>query len=105
MFMHAQSPSSTRTRAISAAFSELGAVDSATTKLLAMRGRVAFRWSPDREFRYCVAVLIVQKFGGTSVGTIARIKRVAKRCLETQRAGHDVAVVVSAMSGETNRLL
>jgi len=50
-------------------------------------------------------MLIVQKFGGTSVGTIARMKRVAKRCLETQRKGHDVAVVVSAMSGETNRLL
>src|SRR5215470_13544150 len=50
-------------------------------------------------------MLIVQKFGGTSVGTIARMKRVARRCLETQRKGHDVAVVVSAMSGETNRLL
>ncbi len=50
-------------------------------------------------------MLIVQKFGGTSVGTISRIKRVAKRCLQTQRKGHDVAVVVSAMSGETNRLL
>src|SRR5688572_14231997 len=50
-------------------------------------------------------MLIVQKFGGTSVGTIARIRRVAKRCLATQRKGHDVAVVVSAMAGETNRLL
>jgi aspartate kinase len=50
-------------------------------------------------------MLIVQKYGGTSVGTIARIKRVAKRCVDTQRKGHDVAVVVSAMSGETNRLL
>jgi len=50
-------------------------------------------------------MLIVQKYGGTSVGTIARMKRVAKRCLETQRRGHDVAVVVSAMAGETNRLL
>jgi aspartate kinase len=50
-------------------------------------------------------VLIVQKYGGTSVGTVARMKRVAKRCLETQRRGHDVAVVVSAMAGETNRLL
>ncbi|MBI4512285.1 MAG: aspartate kinase [Deltaproteobacteria bacterium] len=50
-------------------------------------------------------MLIVQKYGGTSVGTIARIKRVAKRCLETQRQGHQVAVVVSAMAGETNRLL
>ena len=50
-------------------------------------------------------MLIVQKYGGTSVGTIARMKRVARRCLETQRKGHDVAVVVSAMAGETNRLL
>src|SRR5215471_4149240 len=50
-------------------------------------------------------MLIVQKYGGTSVGTIARMRRVARRCLETQRQGHDVAVVVSAMSGETNRLL
>jgi aspartate kinase len=50
-------------------------------------------------------VLIVQKFGGTSVGTIERMKNVAARCLATQRAGHQVALVVSAMSGETNRLL
>jgi len=51
------------------------------------------------------AMLLVQKYGGTSVGTIERITRVAERCLAAQRAGHDVAVVVSAMSGETNRLL
>jgi aspartate kinase len=50
-------------------------------------------------------VLIVQKYGGTSVGSIERMKSVAARCLATQRAGHKVAVVVSAMSGETNRLL
>jgi aspartate kinase len=50
-------------------------------------------------------MLIVQKYGGTSVGTVTRIKRVARRCVETQRKGHDVAVVVSAMAGETNRLL
>jgi aspartate kinase len=50
-------------------------------------------------------VLIVQKYGGTSVGTIDRMKHVAARCLATQRQGHEVAVVVSAMSGETNRLL
>jgi aspartate kinase len=50
-------------------------------------------------------VLIVQKFGGTSVGSIERMRNVAARCLETQRKGHQVAVVVSAMSGETNRLL
>jgi len=49
--------------------------------------------------------LIVQKFGGTSVGTIARIQNVAARALATQAAGNDVVVIVSAMSGETNRLL
>src|SRR4029078_11637840 len=50
-------------------------------------------------------LLIVQKYGGTSVGTIERIRAVARRCLETQRKGHKVVVIVSAMSGETNRLL
>lgn len=49
--------------------------------------------------------LIVQKYGGTSVGDIERIKNVARRCLDAQKQGHDVVVVVSAMSGETNRLL
>ena len=49
--------------------------------------------------------LIVQKYGGTSVGDIDRMKNVARRCLAAQRAGHDVVVVVSAMSGGTNRLL
>jgi aspartate kinase len=50
-------------------------------------------------------VLIVQKYGGTSVGSLERIRNVARRCLATQRQGHKVAVIVSAMSGETNRLL
>jgi len=50
-------------------------------------------------------VLIVQKYGGTSVGSIERMRNVAARCLATARQGHQVAVVVSAMSGETNRLL
>jgi aspartate kinase len=50
-------------------------------------------------------LLIVQKYGGTSVGNIERIRSVARRCLATQRQGHDVVVIVSAMSGETNRLL
>ncbi|HYV48834.1 MAG TPA: aspartate kinase [Myxococcaceae bacterium] len=49
--------------------------------------------------------LIVQKYGGTSVGDIERIKNVARRCIAAQKQGHDVVVVVSAMSGETNRLL
>lgn len=50
-------------------------------------------------------MLIVQKYGGTSVGSLERIRAVAERCVEAQRAGHRVAVVVSAMAGETNRLL
>ncbi|ACX95221.1 aspartate kinase [Halothiobacillus neapolitanus] len=49
--------------------------------------------------------LIVQKYGGTSVGSVERIGAVADRVIRTCRAGHDVVVVVSAMSGETNRLL
>ncbi len=49
--------------------------------------------------------LVVQKYGGTSVGSLDRIRNVAKRCLASQRAGDDVVVIVSAMSGETNRLL
>ncbi|MBX7148427.1 aspartate kinase [bacterium] len=49
--------------------------------------------------------LIVQKYGGTSVQDADRIKNVAKRAIEAKKAGHDVVVVVSAMAGETNRLL
>lgn len=49
--------------------------------------------------------LIVQKYGGTSVGDPERIKNVARRALATQSAGNEVVVVVSAMSGETNRLI
>ena len=49
--------------------------------------------------------LIVQKYGGTSVGSIERIRAVADRVAAARNAGHDVVVVVSAMSGETNRLL
>ena len=43
-------------------------------------------------------MMIVQKYGGTSVANTERILNVAKRCLETQRAGNQVAVVVSAMA-------
>ena len=49
--------------------------------------------------------LIVQKFGGTSVGTPERILNVARRALETQREGNSVVVVVSAMSGVTDGLV
>lgn len=49
--------------------------------------------------------LIVQKYGGTSVGSSERIKHVARRVARWQREGHQLVVVVSAMSGETNRLL
>jgi aspartate kinase len=49
--------------------------------------------------------LIVQKYGGTSVGSPERIRAVARRVAATRAAGNDVIVVVSAMAGETNRLL
>ncbi len=49
--------------------------------------------------------LIVQKFGGTSVGSIERIRRVAERVISFQQAGHSLVVVLSAMSGETDRLV
>ncbi|WP_416885810.1 aspartate kinase [Marinospirillum sp.] len=49
--------------------------------------------------------LYVQKFGGTSVGTVERIKKVAERVGRYRQQGHDIVVVVSAMSGETNRLI
>jgi aspartate kinase len=49
--------------------------------------------------------LIVQKYGGTSVGTTDRIKNVARRVAHYHKQGHQMVVVVSAMSGETNRLL
>ena len=48
--------------------------------------------------------LIVQKYGGTSVGSIERIRTVAQRAMKARTAGHRVVVVVSAMAGETNRL-
>ena len=50
-------------------------------------------------------MLIVQKFGGTSVGDLDRIQNVANRVAKTKEAGNDVVVVVSAMSGETNKLV
>ena len=50
-------------------------------------------------------MLIVQKYGGTSVGNVERIRDVARKVAKTRDEGHDVVVVVSAMSGETDRLL
>lgn len=49
--------------------------------------------------------LLVQKFGGTSVGTVERIEAVADKVCGFREDGHDIVVVVSAMSGETNRLI
>lgn len=65
--------------------------------------RVFFAYLPRSET--VVPKLVVMKFGGTSVGSIDRIRNVARRCLAVQREGHHVVVIVSAMSGETNRLL
>ena len=49
--------------------------------------------------------LIVQKFGGTSVGTVERIEQVAEKVKKFREAGDDLVIVLSAMSGETNRLI
>ena len=49
--------------------------------------------------------LLVQKYGGTSVASIERIRDVAAKVVTARRAGHDLVVVVSAMAGETNRLI
>ncbi len=49
--------------------------------------------------------LVVQKYGGTSMGTIERIRNVARRVAKTYDAGNDTVVVVSAMAGETNKLV
>lgn len=49
--------------------------------------------------------LLVQKYGGTSVGTVERIEAVADKVASFREQGHDMVVVVSAMSGETNRLI
>src|SRR5450830_2064520 len=49
--------------------------------------------------------LIVHKYGGTSMGSTERIRNVARRVAKWARAGHQMVVVPSAMSGETNRLL
>lgn len=60
--------------------------------------------APDAPVREHMS-LIVQKFGGTSVGSVERIEQVAEKVAKFRRQGHDVVVVVSAMSGETNRLI
>src|SRR6266404_5636826 len=49
--------------------------------------------------------LIVQKYGGTSVGSVERIKNVSRRVAKWTAKGHELVIVVSAMSGETNRLI
>ena len=50
-------------------------------------------------------MLVVQKYGGTSVGTLERIENVASRVAKAREEGKDLVVVVSAMSGETNKLI
>src|SRR3990167_6015851 len=49
--------------------------------------------------------LIVQKFGGTSVGTVERIEKIAEKIQKARASGDDLVIVLSAMSGETNRLI
>src|SRR5438105_9765846 len=60
---------------------------------------------PDERLRRSARPVVVQKFGGTSLGTPARITRVARRIAASQRAGYDVVAVVSAMGDSTDRLL
>src|SRR5258708_23650232 len=107
MLTHAQSRSSTRARAMAAAWSALGAVmcsssASATRPLYSNLPRDLTTQGPPLESPG--ALLIVQKYGGTSVGNVERIRNVAPRCLATQRPGHRLVVLVSALSGETNRV-
>lgn len=64
-------------------------------------GRTITRNTPDTSSM----ALIVQKYGGTSVGSVDRIENVAKKVIGYRGQGHDVVVVVSAMSGETDRLI
>jgi aspartate kinase len=64
-----------------------------------------FRYNPALFPQQRSMALIVQKFGGTSVGSVERIRNVARRVAKWKQAGHQVAVVPSAMSGETNRLI
>ena len=49
--------------------------------------------------------LLVQKFGGTSIGTVEKIEAVAEKICDARKRGDDIVIVVSAMSGETNRLI
>jgi aspartate kinase len=56
------------------------------------------------EFRLYMS-LLVQKFGGTSIGTVEKIEAVAEKICDARKRGDDIAIVVSAMSGETNRLI
>ncbi len=50
-------------------------------------------------------MLVVHKYGGTSVGDVERIENVTNRVAKAREAGDDIVVVVSAMSGETNKLI
>jgi aspartate kinase len=74
-----------------------------------MPGVAAHRWQVGSGQRYTSTLpsmaLLVHKYGGTSMGSTERIRNVAKRVAKWARAGHQMVVVPSAMSGETNRLL
>ena len=50
-------------------------------------------------------MLVVHKYGGTSVGDVERIENVTNRVAKARETGDDIVVVVSAMSGETNKLI
>lgn len=76
---------------------------------IAPNPRSARLTSPDESAtgsaRSASMALMVQKYGGTSVGNLERMKNVAERALKTHREGNEVVLIVSAMAGETNRLI
>ena len=67
--------------------------------------RVKFEFCNLNQHKEIIMSRIVMKFGGTSVGDVERIARVARLVAHECSQGHEVAVVVSAMSGETNKLV
>src|SRR6185312_9283487 len=67
-------------------------------------GKRKINLSPCYARLHCMT-LLVQKYGGSSLGTLERIKHVATRIQQAKQQGHDVVVIVSAMQGETDRLI
>ena len=83
----------------------LHCIPDATRLRIGLYKPVQIFYNPRSFFHVVAMALLVQKFGGTSVGTVERIEAVADKVIGYKNAGNDMVVVVSAMSGETNRLV